>query len=71
MTMPEDLSERLKRTAADLDTPLAAFIRETMERRLEELGSARPRKDPLAFMRGRIKDEDPSLSTRVKEALYD
>lgn len=70
MTMPEDLAARLKRTAADHNVPMAEFIRDSMERVLDEIELSSSPEDPLAFMRGRVKDEDPTLSTRVDEVVY-
>jgi hypothetical protein len=68
ITLPEDLAFRLKREAARRKTPLAQFIRETMER---ELRSGKPGGNRfLASIRGIVKCEDRDLSSRVDEILY-
>jgi hypothetical protein len=69
ITLPEDLAFRLKREAARRKTPLAQFIRETMER---ELRSGKPGGNRfLASIRGIARDcHETDLSSRVDEILY-
>ena len=70
LTMPEDLAVRLKEAAASRRTPLAEFIRETMEERLHEMKSGRDSRDPFAAIRGLVDSAETDLASRVDEILY-
>jgi metal-responsive CopG/Arc/MetJ family transcriptional regulator len=69
ITLPEDLAAELKGTAERLKIPLAELIRETMQRRLQEL-KARDRGDPFASITGLVNSDETDLSQRVDEILY-
>jgi hypothetical protein len=71
ITLPDLLAEEMRSTAARLKIPLAQFIRETMEDKLRELKSRRPKQQPLAWMRKlRVDIPDTDLASRVDEILY-
>jgi len=70
LTMPEDLAVRLKEAASRRRTPLAEFIRETMEERLREMNSGRESRDPFAAIRGLVDSAETDLASRVDEILY-
>ena len=69
ITLPDGLASELKATAERLKMPLAELIRETMQRRLQEL-KAGDRSDPFASITGLVKSDETDLSQRVDEILY-
>jgi hypothetical protein len=69
ITLPDDLAAELKGTAERLKIPLAELIRETMQRRLQEL-KARDRRDPFASITNLVNSNEADLSQRVDEILY-
>jgi hypothetical protein len=71
ITLPEQLAEEMRSTAARLKVPLAQFIRETMEDKLRDLKSRKRKEHPLAWMRGMAKGiKDTDLASRIDEILY-
>ena len=69
ITLPEDLAADLRAAATRLKIPLAQFIRQTMEAKLEEFRS-RATADPFAWMDGLVTSSETDLSSRVDEILY-
>ncbi len=69
ITLPDDMAAELKATAERLKIPLAELIRETMQRRLQEL-KAGDRSDPFASITGLVNSDETDLSQRVDEILY-
>ena len=71
ITLPEQLAEEMRATAARLKVPMAQFIRETMEDKLRDLKSRKRTERPLAWMRGMAKGiKDTDLASRIDEILY-
>lgn len=72
ITLPDDLALQLKQTAARLKIPMAQFIRETMEQRLQATKAERKTewKHPLANIIGIVDSEETDLAARVDEILY-
>lgn len=70
VTLPVELASDMKFVAARLRIPLAQFIRDTMQERLQlEASKAVVTDDPFAGVTGLIDDES-DLSSRVDEILY-
>jgi len=69
ITLPEDLAADLKAAAARLNLPLAQFIRQTMEAKLEEFRRQAPG-DLFAWMDGLVTSSETDLASRVDEILY-
>lgn len=69
ITLPEDLAADLRAAAVRLKVPLAQFIRQTMEAKLEEFKS-RAAGDPFAWMDGLVPSSETDLASRVDEILY-
>ena len=69
ITLPEDLAAEMKAAAAKLGMPLAEFIRQTVQEKLQQVKSARP-KDPFAWMDGLADIDESDLAGRVDEILY-
>ena len=69
VTLPEDLATDLKTSAAKLRIPLAQFMRQTMEEKLEQLRSSGAA-DPLAWMDGLAVAGETDIASRVDEILY-
>ena len=67
ITLPEDLAFRMREATFSLKIPLAQFIRETMEEKLDRLRSA-PEVDRLASIRGLV-EGGPGWSTEVDEVI--
>ena len=67
ITLPEDLAFRMREATSSLKIPLAQFIRETMEEKLDRLRAA-PETDRLASIRGLV-EGGPSWSTEVDEVI--
>ncbi len=67
ITLPEDLAFRMREATLSLKIPLAQFIRETMEEKLDRLRSASDN-DPFASIRGLVEGE-PGCSTEVDEVI--
>ncbi len=71
ITLPEQLAEEMRATAARLKVPLAQFIRETMEDKLRDLKSRKRKERPLEWMEKlRVDIPDTDLSSRIDEILY-
>jgi len=71
VTLPDELANEMRTTAARLEIPLAQFIRETMQERLRELKKGGKKERPLDWMRRmRIDIPDTDLASRVDEILY-
>jgi hypothetical protein len=71
ITLPEQLAEEMRVTAARLKVPMAQFIRETMEDKLRDLKSRKRKERPLAWMEKlRVDIPDTDLSSRIDEILY-
>jgi cytochrome c553 len=71
ITLPEQLAEEMRATAARLKVPMAQFIRETMEDKLRDLKSRKRKERPLEWMRGMAKGiKDTDLASRIDEILY-
>lgn len=71
ITLPEQLAEEMRATAARLKVPMAQFIRETMEDKLRDLKSRKRKERPLAWMEKlRVDIPDTDLSSRIDEILY-
>ena len=70
ITLPDDLASVLKKTAEKRKMPLAEFIRETMQRRLQQDRDARSSADPFASITGILESPETDLSSRVDEILY-
>ena len=71
ITLPEQLAEEMRSTAARLKVPLAQFIRETMEDKLRDLKSRKRKERPLEWMEKlRVDIPDTDLSSRIDEILY-
>jgi hypothetical protein len=69
ITLPEDLAYQLKRAAAQRKTPLAQFIRETMQDKLREPPAKRNSfLDRITGIAGDCHETD--LASRVDEILY-
>ena len=67
ITLPDELAYRLKRAAAERKTPLAQFIRETMQDKLCEP----PRRNAfLDRIKGIVDSHETDLASRVDEILY-
>jgi hypothetical protein len=67
ITLPDELAYQLKRAAAQRKTPLAQFIRETMQDKLSEP----PRRNSfLDRIKGIVDSDETDLSSRVDEILY-
>ena len=69
ITLPDDLAAELKATAQRLKISLAELIRESMQRRLQEL-KAHGRRDPFASITNLVNSNETDLSQRVDELLY-
>ena len=69
VTLPEDLATDLKTSAAKLRIPLAQFMRQTMEEKLEQIRSSGAA-DPLAWMDGLAVASETDIASRVDEILY-
>ncbi len=67
ITLPEDLAFRMREATFSLKIPLAQFIRETMEEKLDRLRTA-PETDRLASIRGLVEGH-PGCSTEVDEVI--
>ena len=71
ITLPEPLADEMRAAAGRLKVPLAQFIRETMEDKLRDLKSRKPKKGPLEWMKAlRVDIPDTDLAARVDEILY-
>jgi len=71
ITLPEQLAEEMRATAARLKVPMAQFIRETMEDKLRDLKSRKRKERPLEWMEKlRVDIPDTDLSSRIDEILY-
>lgn len=71
ITLPEQLAEEMRASAARLKVPMAQFIRKTMEDKLRDMKSRKRKERPLEWMRRMavgIKDTD--LASRIDEILY-
>jgi hypothetical protein len=68
ITLPDDLAFQLKRAAAERKTPLAQFIRETMQDKLHE--PPRERNAFLDRITGIVDSDETDLASRVDEILY-
>jgi hypothetical protein len=67
ITLPDDLAYQLKRAAARRKTPLAQFIRETMQDKLLEP----PKRNAfLDRITGIVDSDETDLASRVDEILY-
>jgi hypothetical protein len=67
ITLPEDLAFRMREATHALKIPLAQFIRETMEEKLDQLRSE-PEVDRLASIRGLVEGE-VGWSVEVDEVI--
>ena len=71
ITLPEQLAEEMRATAARLKVPMAQFIRETIEDKLRDMKSRKRKEPPLEWMRGMAKGvKDTDLAARIDEILY-
>ena len=70
ITLPDDLAAALKNAAKKRKTPLAEFIRETMQRRLQQDRAAKSSDDPFASITGILDSPETDLSSRIDEILY-
>ena len=68
ITLPDDLAQELKQTAAREKLPLAQLIRETMALRLRQKPASS--RDPFASITDLVDAPDTDLSESVDETLY-
>ena len=68
ITLPEELAAELRAAATRKGVPLAAFIRQTMQERLQE--AKVPTADPFDWMDGLAETEETDVASRVDEILY-
>jgi hypothetical protein len=71
VTLPDDFAEEARTVSARLKIPLAQFIRDSMQQRLNELrGANRGRQRFLERFSGVIDTGETDLASRVDEILY-
>ena len=68
ITLPDDLAFRMREATRSMSIPLAQFIRETMEEKLDRLWDA-PETGPFASIRGLVEADTASCSTEVDEVI--
>ena len=71
VTLPDDFAEEARTVSARLQIPLAQFIRESMQQRLNELRKQKNGKPRfLERFSGVINTGETDLASRVDELLY-
>jgi hypothetical protein len=68
ITLPDDLAFRMRETTRTMKIPLAQFIRQTMEEKLDRLRNPVD-DDPFASIRGLVDADLTDGSTRVDEVV--
>ena len=67
--LPEELARKLEQAAAKLNMPAEEFVKETVEKRLNEIATA-PQPDFIDWLCGRANIPDTDLASRVDEIVY-
>ena len=70
ITLPDDLAAALRNASEKRKMPLAEFIRETMQRRLQQDRAVKSFDDPFASISGILDSPETDLSSRIDEILY-